>query len=456
MGITRRDLLKGVAVGTALLGCGGSGGATDGDDGPSPDAAEPTPIDPPDGVAESTMFPLGVSAGDIASGSGVAWTRYAGTAALSAYAWRVDGEMYVEQLGPFAAVPNDGGFVHAKLAGLLPGARYRYAFFEGERVARSKIGSFRAPIADDANEVITFGAISCADEANDDAAVARAAERNDLDAFLFLGDNAYCDGADGLAEYREYYADHFGKPAHVALRAANGMYITWDDHEVQNDWNPETIAPARVADAFACFFDHAPYARVESAPNQIWRSVRWGKTVEVFVLDCRSERKPSTRNGPGAQYISPAQIAWLEQGLAASPARFKLLMNSVPITNMPNVWDLYKVDRWEAYEAQRTRILKFIDDNAIKGVLWLSGDFHLAFISSVSTTGPGSTQREVLCGPGAQDANALLPSLTAPQFSYKTGTNNYTTLRFDPMLGEVRIGYTNGMGMEFHSEAFVV
>ena len=66
------------------------------------------------------------------------------------------------------------------------------------------------------------------------------------------------------------------------------------------------------------------------------------------------------------------------------------------------------------------------------------------------------TQREVLCGPGGQNPNALLPSLTAPQFSYKTGTNNYTTLRFDPAAGEVRVSYIDGSGTTFHTEAFVL
>lgn len=455
VGITRRELLEGVAVGFAMLGCGGSP-TQGGDDAPGVDAGvEPDPIDPPEGVAESAAFPLGVSAGDLAGTRGVLWTQYAGTAALTAYAWRVEGDSYVEQLGPFAATPADG-FAHVGIEGLAPGARYRYAFFEGERAARSPIGRFRAPIADTAAEVVTFGAISCVDKANQDGAVARAAEHGGLDAFLFLGDNAYCDGADDVGAYRGFYAAHFGRPAHVALRASTGMYITWDDHEVANDWNPETIDEDKLAAAFQAFFEHAPIARVPSAPNRIWRSARWGQTVEVFVLDSRSERRPSTRNAADAQYLSPEQMSWLELALAASPCRFKLVMSSVPISNMPNVWDLYKIDRWEAYAAQRTRILKFIDDNAIGGVLWLAGDFHLAFISQVSTSGPGATQREVLCGPGAQDSNALLPSLTAPQFSFKTGTNNFTTLRFDPALGEVRVGYVDAAGTEFHTEAFVV
>ena len=71
------------------------------------------------------------------------------------------------------------------------------------------------------------------------------------------------------------------------------------------------------------------------------------------------------------------------------------------------------------------------------------------------TTGPGSTQREVLAGPGSQSSNPLLSSLTAPQFSFKTGTNNYTTLKLDPVGRSVTVAYHDADGMMFHSESFV-
>ena len=454
---SRRAILKGMAAGITLAACSSPDGHAVMPDAamPAPDA--PPPLEAPDGLTEAPHFPLGVSAGDLAEARGVLWTQYSGDAPLAAYVWRMNGDSYLDEHGPFAATPADGGFVHVALDGLMAGARYRYAFVElaGEtRVARSPIGRFRAPIADTASEVLTFGAVACTDRDKPIGVLARAAERDDLDAFLFCGDSAYCDGAETLAEYRAEYVAHFGRPEHVALRAATGMYITWDDHEIKNDLNPETIDEAQLAAAFQAFFEHAPI--VEATPRRIWRSARWGKTAEIFVLDCRSERKPSTILSDSPQYVSAAQLTWLEVGLAASPARFKIIINSVPITNMPNVWDAYPTDRWEAYGAQRTELLRYIDDAQIGGVLWLSGDFHLAFISKVSTSGPGSTQREVLCGPGGQNSNVLVSTLVAPQFSFATGTNNYTTLKLDPTYGSVTVGYHDTDGVQFYSESFVV
>lgn len=465
-GIDRRTVLKGLAAGATLVACGGDPREASPDAGsvdattPPPDAR---PIVPPEGTpaAAATAFPLGISSGDLAGDRGVLWTRYAGSAgALAVIVWRMTGAdhaTYAEELAPITVTPADGGFVHAPVTGLAPGARYRYAFVEldGEvRVARSEIGRFRAPLAAGAREVITLGAVSCTKDNRPLDVLARAAERDDLDAFVLCGDTAYCDGATSLDDYRAKYVDHIGRAEHVALRARTALYATWDDHEVDNNWNPEDTPAAQVATATRAFFEHAPLARIAGAEDRIWRSARWGDTLELFVLDCRGERRPSTRDTAGAEYISPAQLAWLQAGLAASTAVFKVIVNSVPITEMPLVWSVSS-DRWEAYAAQRTALLAFIDAQAITGVVWLAGDFHLAFISRVSASGPGATQREVLCGPGAQIGNPLVTSLTASRFSFRTATNNHTTLRFDPDTAEVQVAYHDGDGTAFHTESFV-
>jgi alkaline phosphatase D len=443
-----------MAAGFTLAACSHDSGTLLPDASTTPDATHA--IVPPEMIPQAPHYVLGVSAGDISGTRAVIWTQYKGTAPLAALVYRMNGDTYVEQHGPFAVTPSDAGFVHVALEELEPGARYRYVFVELEgdtRIARSMIGRFRAAIDDNATEVLTFGAVACTDKSKPLSVLSRAAERKDLDAFLFVGDNAYCDGAKTITEYRKEYLDHFGRADHMAIRMATGMYITWDDHEVTNDFNPESIDKTQLDNAFRAFFEHAPV--VETSPRRIWRSARWGKTVEVFVLDCRSERRPSTRGSDNPQYISAEQMTWLKTSLASSPAVFKILMNSVPITNMPNVWDAYPSDRWEGYSKQRIEILKYIDDAGIKGVLWLSGDFHLAFISNVATSGPGSTQREVLAGPGSQSSNPLLSSLTAPQFSYKTGTNNYTTLKLDPVGKSITVGYHDAEGVELHSESFI-
>jgi alkaline phosphatase D len=378
------------------------------------------------------------------------WARYDGLEALEVVVWPIGGGPILAQR---PALPAGGGFVHAVIDGLAAGTRYRYAFLEGGR-ARSPIGRFRAAIAEDSLESVTFGATSCTDNSRPFDTLARAAEA-DLDAFIFTGDIAYCEDCQTLEDYRSYWVLHTQKEEHRRLRASTSLLATWDDHEVANDWDPERIDSARVAAARQAFFENLPLSRAPEDPDRIWRSARWGRTVEVFVLDSRSERQPSTRRTPGAIYLSPAQLDWLKTGLRNSPAVFKVIVNSVPITAMPSVWDFYPRDRWEGYAAQREEILRFIEEEAIPGVLWIAGDFHLSFIATISAAGIGQSLYEVLVGPGAQSSNPLVGSLNPPQFEWASGENNYTQLRFDPTSRTISVLHIGADGSVVHSRTFV-
>ena len=105
----------------------------------------------------------------------------------------------------------------------------------------------------------------------------------------------------------------------------------------------------------------------------MWKSIRFGHTAEVFVLDSRSERRPSSLASSAPTYISARQLDWLKGALMASPCVFKVMLNSVPISQFP--FSVFNLDGWAAYAAQRRELLEFVDAN-VKGVVWLSGD-HL-------------------------------------------------------------------------------
>jgi alkaline phosphatase D len=475
---TRRDFLKHASLTSAglLVGCGTTAldeapeapGLLDDDVGGPLAALEEratatvhtvrAPI-PPETVLESALFPLGVAAGDVHDDVVTLWTRYDGTAPLSLAVWRMaetDDQRYEREHVVLDTPPREG-FVHARVSGLRPGARYRYAFFEladGERTARSLVGRFRAPPAREAAPKIVLAATACTKHGKSFEPLARAAEMGDVDAFLFLGDTAYCDGARSLGEYRAKWQEHFQKPESVALRASTVVHGTWDDHEVDNGWNPERTDQAQIVNARDAFFEHLPLERDEAAPGRIWRSRRIGRSAEIFVLDCRSERKPSTIFTNDEIYISREQMDWLKEGLLQSPCAFKVIMNSVPITRFPNVWNTWQVDRWDAYDSQRTEILSHIDEHAIPGVLWVSGDFHLAKMGRVSPDGVGASQLEVLVGPGAQIANPLLFSVVAPHFDWVSGVNNVTRMELDPATGVARLLVVNGAGEVVHEARY--
>lgn len=474
----RRDFIRT----TAVVGIGvtvGCGGGADGDDpgdggpdahapdagaptdaGPSADAGDrdggtdagpPEPPDPPEDTPESDAFPLSVASGDVTTETALLWTRYDGGEPLRVVVWEMEGDDYARVVHAADATAGEGGYVRHDASGLSAGRRYRYSFFEmdGEmRVARSPVGRLRAAIAADAMEPLTFGAVSCTDNGRSMDTLERASERDDIDLFLFLGDTTYNDGSETLPEYRSKWEENISTTGYRRLREATSLLATWDDHEFANDWNPETFDAAQLDAAVQAFFDHQPVRRDEAAPKKVWKRLTWGRTAEVFVLDCRSERLPSTRGDSDAIYVSREQMDWLKAGLADSAAVFKIIMNSVPIGDFPGAFDFPSArnDRWEGYAAQREEILRFVQDAPVDGVLWLSGDFHLGSMGYVAASGLGSDQVEVLAGPGAQIGNPLATTLGEPQFDWASARNNYTLLELDPSEALIRVWFVDGDG----------
>ena len=463
---TRRDFfrLTAVAVGAGAACAGGNpadpgvtpdastgGPDPDGSVVP-PDARPPPPKRDLDVIPESAMFALGVMAGDADTDRAVLWTKYGGANTLVVYVQQAAGPAVLEG----EVTPVDGGTVLVDVDGLGPGMAYVYAFVEldgsGAAVGRSRSGRFRTALAPDALEPVTFAGVSCTSQFRDvtSANLARLASRTDLSFALHAGDQLYADfpsddPAMTLADYRSKYDFAWSRPGMAALHAATSMYTTWDDHEVYNDWQGYRDEP-RIEAGVRSFFEHVPVRRPASAPRQLWRSVRWGRTLELFVLDCRSERDVA-----GGKYMSDAQLAWLSDGLRSSKAVFKFVLNSCPIGLFPpdtiDPWRSPR-DRWAnpAWSAQRTQVLDVSE--AVGGVWWLSGDFHFGTVGRVQypdTTRYGRV-REVLMGAGGQGigSNAEFPTAeremnvrnldnTNTHWTFATPANNYVVIRANPL-----------------------
>ncbi len=392
----------------------------------------------------SSAFPLGVASGDPTPEGALMWTQYLGERPFGVVVWRGDPEL-AEEVFSAPVQPGEGGYALIEATGLEPFTRYSFAFFEitgDERGDRSRVGQLKTALAESSEEPLRIGATCCTNQNRPMSVLAKAAERTDLDLFLLLGDTAYVDGAVDLNGYRRAWASSLGLDAQRSFRAAHSLVATWDDHEFENNWSGETIRPERFAAGARAFFDHQPVRRRPGHPNQVWRSVRLGKTAELFVLDGRGERKPSTRNGPNAEYLSKAQLNWLKVGLAESPAVFKIILNSVPIAEYPGaLFGTFVDDRWEGYPAQRAEILRHIEEAKVNGVLWVAGDFHLASMGRVSLSGPGQSAIEVMVGPGSSAANPSPTYPTLPQFDWASGINNYAELALDPKTREAKISF---------------
>lgn len=396
---------------------------------------------------EKSAFPMGAMAGDVRDDRAVLWTRVRARAQWGLIVIELDGDRSrIAYEGPVAV--DDDGFVQHELTGLRSGARYRYSFVRivrGMAVARGAGGRFRAAIHSDSDEPISFGGTSCtsAQWGSEFDTLRRAALCDELSFFVHAGDHVYADEARTIESFRAVYERTFSRTGLRALHESTSMYVVWDDHEVHNNWDGESVDPVRLSAARRAFFEHHAWTGGWQRPRRLYERFRWGRTVELFVLDARGERRPSTRRTPAAQYLSDEQLQWLIDGLRSSEACFKCVVNSVPITRFTGLFDAAEGDRWQGYPAQRERLLEAIRD--VRGVWFLSGDFHLGCVAHVERSGRDQRLLEVLMGPGGQLPNPMASLLSPPQYEFATSDSNW--VRFD---ADAR---ARSMGVRFFNES---
>jgi len=394
---TRREILA--AMG--LVGAAASVGCVD----PLIEGSHrtPDPEGPWEGVGEAddAAFSMGVQSGDPLPDGVILWTRYDGAVAVEVIvaAW-VDGAWVAEAAVPVTVVDR---FVHHDLTGRP--ADQPLAFQFRDALGRlSRVGYSRTAMSPDTAGLVRIGATSCLSQNHGDfPCLPHTVARGPLDFWCWLGDAAYFDGRDQRHEYDTLWRQNLTTSGFRSVLATMASIYTWDDHEVGNNWTHEPSFPQDVIQtAYDAFFANTPIRRHPTEARQIWRKLRFGRTAEVFVLDCRGERDEQND-----VYMSDEQLQWLIEGLVASPCTWKIVLNSVPFANLlgPYDADVGTADRWEGYPEQRQPLLEAA--SSLDGVLFVSGDVHQGGLIQAEAEGMGSNVLDFLVGPSGSFLNPL-------------------------------------------------
>lgn len=216
------------------------------------------------------------------------------------------------------------------------------------------------------------------------------------DFFLFLGDTAYNDercpsppnlpGSDFIAntleEYRAKQKYQFADKPYQKARAASSLYVIWDDHEVTNNFAGTTVDPKRLAIGRQVLLEYFPITLNTQDPNRLYRSFRWGKHMEIFILDTRQYRSDDKLpDGPEKTMLGQEQLAWLKESLKQSDATWKFIVSTVKLafpSDCPAACDGWaNGESATGFERELTEISNFIIGNGIKTVVWLTGDEHI-------------------------------------------------------------------------------
>ncbi len=455
--INRRTFLRwsaGAALAIPLVGC-----------------AEDDPVEPfVDRPEDETVFPLGLHAGAMRSDSAMLWTRCVDRRPLILRLWPGAAPLDAQPAVEVDVEPDDGGFCAPRVGGLPPGEWWRYAFYDEGRGVRSAFGRFRTALAPGSRAPLRVGATACTAYSRNPFPALNITADAGCDLFCHLGDMVYNDAAFTAAEYAAGWERTHRLPGYRALLGSTGSYFTWDDHEFfdNSDLHAPDVDLARVAIAKDAWYRYLAVEHREEpgagalADDRVhWQSYRWGETAEFFVLDSRLERRPETRDAEDI-YLGELQMQWLLEGLSASPCHFKVLLNSVPIADLPRLWLID--DRWTEYPTQRERLLNHVVDEALDNVWFLAGDFHVSAVWRVEAAGPRSAMWEILCGPAGSAPSARLaiaehvPEQFFPpgRIDFAQGEHAATVLDFDPDANRVRAVFTRAAdGEVLYDEALV-
>lgn len=213
--------------------------------------------------------------------------------------------------------------------------------------------------------------------------------------------------AETLNEFRGRYKYNMLDPNVRRFNAEVPQIWQWDDHEVVNNWSDsKTLAsdtrysvkdiPLLIARATKAFHEFAPLRPQDSSESErIYRKISYGPLLEVYVLDMRSYRGPNTTNlqeqeNQETRFLGEEQLAWLQSELQSSHALWKVISADMPIgLNIGDGVDAKGANRWEAIangdngvargrELEIARLLKFVKDEQIENLVWLTADVHYA------------------------------------------------------------------------------
>ncbi len=381
-------------------------------------------------------FRLGVASGDPTPCGVVLWTRLAPKplepmGGMKPHhikvAWEIatdDAMRHVVRRGTAVATPQLAHSVHVESDNLEPDRWYWYRFRAGD--AESPIGRTRTMPVDNSNpRELQMAFASCQNyEAGLFTAYEHMAE-DDLDLVFHLGDYIYDHASkhgqvrkhvggetETLDDYRTRYSQYKTDPLLQAMHGRCPWVVTWDDHEVCNDYTNDRCEKEhqmdpvkfliRRAGAYQAYYENLPL-RHTSLPHgpkaQIYRKQSFGRLAEFFVLDGRQYRtpqpnddKPSDLNeascSPKNTMLGKRQFAWLKESLTRSKGTWNVLANQVIMALI----DIkagpkreFAMDEWSGYVHERNELMKFIKERKISNTVVMTGDNHANWVNDLRT-----------------------------------------------------------------------
>lgn len=406
----------------------------------------------------TASFNHGVASGDPLNDRVIIWTRATPSIEeVLRVQWTIATDENMEAVIESGIVQTDQTLdytVKVDVMELTPNTTYYYQF---KTLGSSSIVGRTKTTAKEGMDAVKLAIISCSNfEAGYYNALARVAERTDIDAVVHLGDyiyeyepGGYGDTTLGpsrthlpakeiidLSDYRTRYAQYRMDPDFQKIHQTHPFITIWDDHEfannvyqsgAQNHQVEEGSFADRRAAAKQAYFEWLPVR--ESADQNIYRTIQFGDVVDLIMLDERivgrtmpvDSASQSNFQAADRSMLGAEQLAWFKGQLSESTATWKVIGNQVIFSLMDLSWRTptspYNLDAWDGYPYEQSQITQYLAKEKITNTIFTTGDTHCSWAfevpSDIAAYKENSTNNTVAVEFGT-------PSVTSANFNETT------------------------------------
>ena len=314
--------------------------------------------------------------------------------------YRCDGGTWLET--PWLRVDPLADFTRQfRLSNLRPASNYQVRVETRtveEKPGTSLEGRFKTAPVSQLPSPVSFAVATCFGNDDQDTSegfkLYEAISRLDPDFFVHAGDIVYYDQLAKTLELARYHWQRtYSWPTNVVFHRSITSYFIKDDHDTWlNDCWPTMQTPFMGDFTFrqgqAVFLEQVPMGM------STYRSFRWGKDLQIWLVEGRDFRSPLTMpDGPAKTIWGTEQKNWFKKTVMASDATFRVLISPTPIVgpDRPAKKDNHAN---AGYSHEGKELREFL---AQQKMVVICGDRHWQYQSVDPSTGV----REYSVGPGS-------------------------------------------------------
>lgn len=349
--------------------------------------------------AQNVLLQSGPMVGYCEMTEAMIWVQTTKTAAVKISYYATDKPSEIFFTDSYATIKDNGYTCHLILDKLTEGKKYNYAvYIDNKKVVLPYETSFSSKKlwqwrADAPDFTVALGSCNYIGETAVDRPGKSYGSGYDIykkisdknpDIMMWGGDNIYLREADWDSKTGIYHRNTHSRSIKEMqpLLAKTQNFAIWDDHDFgPNDSDRGFYNKYLTQQAFKDFWANKMYGADVSQKEGIYSTFNWGD-AQFFLLDNRFFKSPNDRKTGKKILLGESQLSWLIDNLASSNATFKIICIGGQVLNTAEVFENYS-----NYADEKAFLLKEIQDNNIKGVMFISGDRHHNELSVLNREG---------------------------------------------------------------------